>query len=57
MTEDKTRGTIVISYDDGVIEHYTLAYQVHRRYGVPAEVCVPSSYVGMEGRMTKAQLL
>jgi hypothetical protein len=57
MTENQTRGTVIISYDDGVTEDYTLAYPVHRKYGVPAEVCMPSGYVGMDGRVTKSHLL
>jgi peptidoglycan/xylan/chitin deacetylase (PgdA/CDA1 family) len=51
------KSTVIISYDDGVTEDYTLAYPVHRCYGVPAEVCVPSSYVGSEGRLTRDQLM
>jgi peptidoglycan/xylan/chitin deacetylase (PgdA/CDA1 family) len=51
------RATVVISYDDGDSRDLTSAFPVHERYGVPAEVCVPSSYVDQEGRLTKSQLL
>jgi peptidoglycan/xylan/chitin deacetylase (PgdA/CDA1 family) len=51
------RGTVVISYDDGDSRDLTSAFPVHKSYGVPAEVCVPSSYVDQEGRLTKSQLL
>jgi peptidoglycan/xylan/chitin deacetylase (PgdA/CDA1 family) len=51
------RGTVVISYDDGDSRDLTSAFPVHERYGVPAEVCVPSSYVDQDGRLTKSQLL
>jgi hypothetical protein len=57
MSENPAGGTVIISYDDGVAEDYTLAYPIHRKYGVPAEVCMPSSYVGREGRVTKSHLL
>jgi peptidoglycan/xylan/chitin deacetylase (PgdA/CDA1 family) len=57
MMENQTRGTVIISYDDGVTEDYTLAFPVHRKYGVPAEVCMPSGYVGRYGRVTKSHLL
>jgi peptidoglycan/xylan/chitin deacetylase (PgdA/CDA1 family) len=49
--------TVVISYDDGYEEEYTHAFPLHQKYEVPGEVCIPSCYVGMEGRLTASQLL
>jgi peptidoglycan/xylan/chitin deacetylase (PgdA/CDA1 family) len=57
MSDNTNGGAIIISYDDGVTEDYTVAYQVHLKHGVPAELCMPSSYVDQEGRVTKSHLL
>jgi hypothetical protein len=59
-SSDRTRsggGTVIISYDDGDPRDLTSAFPVHETHGVPAEVCVPSSYVDQEGRLTKSELL
>lgn len=53
---ERVPGTVVISYDDGHEKDFTLAFPVHKRYGVPAEVCVPSSYVGNPDRMSVSEL-
>lgn len=48
---------IIISYDDGPDTDYTLAFQIHKKWGVPGETCVTSGRVGQKGSLGVDQLL
>ena len=38
--------SVVITFDDGLLNNYTNAYPILMKYGIPAVMFIPSSYVG-----------
>ncbi len=40
-----TRDSIVITFDDGCVETYEIAYPILRRYEIPSTIYVPAAYV------------
>lgn len=50
------RPMLVISYDDGHENDYSIALPIHRREGVPAETCVVSAQIGSPGHLSIEQL-
>ena len=48
--------TVAITFDDGYLDNYSLAYPVLRRYGAPATIYVTTGLVGTSGRTWPDQI-
>lgn len=41
-----TRDAVVLTFDDGYVDFYQVAYPILRSYGLPAAIFLPSSFIG-----------
>ncbi|MFC1657042.1 polysaccharide deacetylase family protein [Candidatus Moduliflexota bacterium] len=48
--------TVAITFDDGYLDNYSLAYPVLKRYGIPATIYVTTGLVGTSGRTWPDQI-
>jgi len=49
-------GYLIVSYDDGFTTDYTKAFPIHKKWNVPAETCIISSWVGKHEFLDAGQL-
>lgn len=54
--EKFSRKSVVITFDDGYVDNYTVAYQILKKYGFPATIFMPSDKVDLEERLTESQI-
>ena len=44
-------GTVAVTFDDGYMNNYTNAFEVLKKYNIPATIFVPTDKVGSSGYM------
>lgn len=52
-----TAPTIILNFDDGLSEHYDIAFKELSKRGIPADFFVPTARVGTSGNITWDQIL
>lgn len=55
--ESIERPTIILNFDDGLLEHYTIAYPELLKRGLVADFLVPTANVGHSGHLTWDQII
>lgn len=57
LTPDLPEKPILITFDDGDIDNYEIAFPILKRYGFKATFFIPTSFLDQSGRITSSQLL
>ena len=57
MDKKRNEKAVLITFDDGFLSNYTVAFPIMKKYGLKFNVYLAYDYIGTENYMSKEQLL